>query len=136
MESNKRYTITSALPYTNGRIHIGHLAGAYIPADIYARFKRLSNNDVAYICGSDEHGVAISIRAKKEKKTPREIINKYHELIKKSFLDFGISFDNYSRTSSKIHHETASEFFKNLDNKEIFEVKISDQLYDLSLIHI
>ena len=130
MESNKRYTITSALPYTNGRIHIGHLAGAYIPADIYARFKRLSNNDVAYICGSDEHGVAISIRAKKEKKTPREIINKYHELIKKSFLDFGISFDNYSRTSSKIHHETASEFFKNLDNKEVFEVKISDQLYD------
>ena len=117
-------------PYTNGRIHIGHLAGAYIPADIYARFKRLSNNDVAYICGSDEHGVAISIRAKKEKKTPREIINKYHELIKKSFLDFGISFDNYSRTSSKIHHETASKFFKNLDKKEIFEVRISDQLYD------
>ena len=82
MESNKRYTITSALPYTNGRIHIGHLAGAYIPADIYARFKRLSNNDVAYICGSDEHGVAISIRAKKEKKTPREIINKYQKFFR------------------------------------------------------
>ena len=130
MESKKRYTITSALPYTNGKIHIGHLAGAYIPADIYARFKRITDNDVAYICGSDEHGVAISIRAKKEKKTPKEIIDKYHKLIKKSFIDFGISFDNYSRTSSKIHHETASEFFKFLENKNIFEIKDSKQLYD------
>ena len=85
MESKKRYTITSALPYTNGRLHIGHLAGAYIPADIYARFKRITDNDVAYICGSDEHGVAISIRAKKENKTPKEVIDKYHALIKKSF---------------------------------------------------
>ena len=116
MESKRRYTITSALPYTNGKIHIGHLAGAYIPADIYARFKRATDNDVVYICGSDEHGVAISIRAKKEKKTPKEIIDKYHELIKKSFYDFGISFDNYSRTSAKIHHDTASDFFKILED--------------------
>ena len=130
MESKRRYTITSALPYTNGKIHIGHLAGAYIPADIYARFKRVTDNDVAYICGSDEHGVAISIRAKKEKKTPKEIIDKYHDLIKKSFSDFGISFDNYSRTSAKIHHETASEFFKFLENKKVFEIKDSKQLYD------
>ena len=130
MESKKRYTITSALPYTNGKIHIGHLAGAYIPADIYARFKRATDNDVVYICGSDEHGVAISIRAKKEKKTPKEIIDKYHELIKKSFYDFGISFDNYSRTSSKIHHDTASEFFKYLEDKNIFEIMDSKQLYD------
>ena len=86
MESKKRYTITSALPYTNGRLHIGHLAGAYIPADIYARFKRITDNDVAYICGSDEHGVAISIRAKKENKTPKEIIDKYHALIKKALM--------------------------------------------------
>ncbi len=130
MESKRRYTITSALPYTNGKIHIGHLAGAYIPADIYARFKRVTDNDVAYICGSDEHGVAISIRAKKEEKTPEEIIDKYHDLIKKSFSDFGISFDNYSRTSAKIHHETASEFFKFLENKKVFEIKDSKQLYD------
>jgi len=130
MESKKRYTITSALPYTNGRIHIGHLAGAYIPADIYARFKRVTDNDVAYICGSDEHGVAISIRAKKENKTPHEIIDKYHNLIKKSFIDFGISFDNYSRTSSKIHHKTASEFFNFLEEKKVFEIKSSKQLYD------
>ena len=130
MESKKRFTITSALPYTNGKIHIGHLAGAYLPADIYARFKRITENDVAYICGSDEHGVAISIRAKKEKKTPTEIIDKYHALIKKSFIDFGISFDNYSRTSSKIHHKTASDFFKFLDQKNIFEIKNSKQLYD------
>ena len=130
MESKKRYTITSALPYTNGRLHIGHLAGAYIPADIFARFKRITDNDVAYICGSDEHGVAISIRAKKENKTPKEIIDKYHALIKKSFEDFGISFDNYSRTSSKIHHETASEFFQFLNKKNCFEIKNSKQLYD------
>ena len=130
VESKKRYTITSALPYTNGPLHIGHLAGAYIPADIYARFKRITDNDVAYICGSDEHGVAISIRAKKENKTPKEVIDKYHALIKKSFDDFGISFDNYSRTSSKIHHETASEFFKFLNEKNCFEIKNSKQLYD------
>ena len=130
MESNQRYTITSALPYTNGPLHIGHLAGAYIPADIFVRFKRLSGNDVAYICGSDEHGVAISIKAKSEGKTPNEIIDKYHNLIKDSFESFGISFDNYSRTSAKIHHKTASEFFIELEKKKIFEIKSSKQLYD------
>ena len=130
MESNQRYTITSALPYTNGPLHIGHLAGAYIPADIFVRFKRLSGNDVAYICGSDEHGVAISIKAKSEDKTPKEIIDKYHNLIKDSFESFGISFDNYSRTSAKIHHKTASEFFVELEKKKIFEIKSSEQLFD------
>ena len=98
MSSSKRYTITAALPYTNGPIHIGHLAGVYVPADIYSRFLRLKGNDVAYICGSDEHGVAIPMRAKKEGVTPTEIIDKYHAIIKQSFEDFGISFDNYYRT--------------------------------------
>ena len=108
MSSSKRYTVTAALPYTNGPIHIGHLAGVYVPADIYARYLRLTGNDVAYICGSDEHGVAIPMRAKKEGVSPQEIIDKYHTIIKQSFKDFGISFDNYSRTSSKIHHKTQS----------------------------
>ena len=130
MESKQRYTITSALPYTNGPLHIGHLAGAYIPADIFARFKRLTDNDVAYICGSDEHGVAISIKAKSEGKTIKEVIDKYHNLIKNSFNSFGISFDNYSRTSLKIHHETASSFFKELETKNLLELKTSEQLYD------
>ena len=130
MESKQRYTITSALPYTNGPLHIGHLAGAYIPADIFARFKRLTNNDVAYICGSDEHGVAISIKAKSEGKTVREVIDKYHNLIKNSFNSFGISFDNYSRTSLKIHHDTASSVFKELEAKNLLELKTSEQLYD------
>ena len=130
MESNQRYTITSALPYTNGPLHIGHLAGAYIPADIFARFKRLSGNDVVYICGSDEHGVAISIKAKSENKTPKEIIDKYHKIIKDSFESFGISFDNYSRTSLPIHHKTASEFFIDLEKKNALEIKSSSQLFD------
>ena len=130
MESNLRYTITSALPYTNGPLHIGHLAGAYIPADIFARFKRLSGNDVVYICGSDEHGVAISIKAKSENKTPKEIIDKYHKIIKDSFESFGISFDNYSRTSLPIHHKTASEFFIDLEKKNALEIKSSSQLFD------
>ena len=99
MSSSKRYTVTAALPYTNGPIHIGHLAGVYVPADIYARYLRLTGNDVAYICGSDEHGVAIPMRAKKEGVSPQVIIDKYHAIIKQSFKDFGISFDNYSRTS-------------------------------------
>ena len=130
MNTPKRYTITAALPYTNGPIHIGHLAGVYVPADIYARFLRLSGKDVAYICGSDEHGVAIPMRAKKEGVSPQDIIDKYHGIIKQSFLDFGISFDNYSRTSSKIHHETASEFFTKLYNEGEFIEEISAQLYD------
>ncbi len=126
----QRYTITAALPYTNGPIHIGHLAGVYIPADIYARYLRLTGNDVAFICGSDEHGVAISMRAKKEGVSPQEIIDKYHAIIKQSFEDFGITFDNYSRTSAKIHHETASDFFKKLYEEGKFIEEVTGQLYD------
>ena len=130
MSQPKRYTITAALPYTNGPIHIGHLAGVYVPADIYARFLRLNGKDVAYICGSDEHGVAISIKAKKEGITPQEVVDKYHGIIKNSFADFGISFDNYSRTSAKVHHDTASEFFTKLYNDGAFIEETSEQLYD------
>jgi len=130
MSSSKRYTVTAALPYTNGPIHIGHLAGVYVPADIYARYLRLTGNDVAYICGSDEHGVAIPMRAKKEGVSPQEIIDKYHTIIKQSFKDFGISFDNYSRTSSKIHHKTASDFFIDLHKKGDFIEQVTAQLYD------
>ena len=130
MSSSKRYTITAALPYTNGPIHIGHLAGVYVPGDIYARFLRLTGNDVAYICGSDEHGAAIPMRAKKEGISPQDIIDKYHTIIKQSFEDFGISFDNYSRTSAKIHHKTASEFFIKMYNDGEFIEEVSEQLYD------
>ncbi|MEP0213622.1 MAG: methionine--tRNA ligase [Cellulophaga sp.] len=125
-----RYTITAALPYTNGPIHIGHLAGVYVPADIYARYLRGTNKDVAFVCGSDEHGVAISMKAKKEGITPKEVIDKYHAIIKQSFLDFGITFDNYSRTSAQVHHDTASEFFKNLYDKGDFIEETTEQLYD------
>lgn len=130
LHTAKRYTITAALPYTNGPIHIGHLAGVYVPADIYARYQRLQNKDVAFICGSDEHGVAITLKARTEGITPQELVNKYHHIIKKSFEDFGISFDNYSRTSAKIHHETASEFFKTLYDKGKFIEEVTEQLYD------
>lgn len=125
-----RYTITAALPYTNGPIHIGHLAGVYVPADIYARYLRGTNKDVAFVCGSDEHGVAISMKAKKEGITPKEVIDKYHAIIKKSFQDFGITFDNYSRTSAQIHHDTASDFFKKLYDKGNFIEETTEQLYD------
>ena len=127
----KRHTITAALPYANGPLHIGHLAGAYIPADIYARYLRLKEKDVVFVCGSDEHGAAIPIRAKKEGISPQKIIDKYHTIIKKSFEDFGISFDNYARTSSEIHHKMASEFFNELNTKNIFIEKESEQLYDI-----
>ena len=130
LQNPKRYTITAALPYTNGPIHIGHLAGVYVPADIYSRFLRLKGNDVAFVCGSDEHGVAISMKAKKEGVTPKEIIDKYHAIIKKSFQDFGITFDNYSRTSAQIHHETASEIFKKLYDEGKFLEEVTEQLYD------
>ena len=130
MSAPKRYTITAALPYTNGPIHIGHLAGVYVPADIYARYLRLKGKDVAYISGSDEHGVAIPMRAKKEGVSPQNIIDKYHAIIKKSFQDFGISFDNYSRTSAKIHHNTASEFFTKMYNDGEFVEEVTAQLYD------
>jgi len=126
----KRYTLTAALPYTNGPVHIGHLAGVYIPADIYARYLRLKGRDVAFICGSDEHGVPITLRAKKEGITPQQVVDKYHAIIKKSFKDFGISFDNYSRTSAQIHHKTASEFFKKLYEDGKFIEETSEQLYD------
>lgn len=127
---SKRFTITAALPYTNGPIHIGHLAGVYVPADIYARFKRLTGNDVLFICGSDEHGVPITIKAKKEGITPQDVVDKYHAIIKTSFEDFGITFDNYSRTSAQIHHDTASEFFKTLYDKHEFVEEVTEQLYD------
>jgi methionyl-tRNA synthetase len=128
--SAKRYTITAALPYTNGPIHIGHLAGVYVPADIYSRYLRAQQKDVAFICGSDEHGVAISIKAKKEGVTPKEIIDKYDGMIRKSFDQLGISFDNYSRTSAKIHHETASEIFSKMNDDNKFIEEITEQLYD------
>ena len=126
----KRFTITAALPYTNGPIHIGHLAGVYVPADIYARYLRGQGKDVAFICGSDEHGVAISLKAKKEGKTPQEVIDQYDSLIRTSFDAFGISFDNYSRTSRAIHHKTAQEIFTDLHSKNVFEEIESKQLYD------
>ncbi len=130
LENPKRYTITAALPYTNGPIHIGHLAGVYVPSDIYSRYLRLQGKDVAFICGSDEHGVAISMKAKKEGITPQQVIDKYDGIIRQSFLDFGISFDNYSRTSSEIHHKTASEFFKKLYDNGDFIEETTEQLYD------
>ena len=127
---SKRYTLTAALPYTNGPIHIGHLAGVYIPADIYARYLRLQGCDVAFICGSDEHGVPITLKAKKEGISPQDVVDRYHKIIKDSFNEFGISFDNYSRTSAAIHHETASNFFKKLHEKEAFVEETSNQLFD------
>ena len=129
-QNKNRFTITAALPYTNGPIHIGHLAGVYVPADIYARYLRLKGKDVAFICGSDEHGAAIPMKAKKEGVTPQEIIDKYNGIIKKSFEEFGISFDNYSRTSAKIHHKTASDFFKKMYEDGKFIEEITEQLYD------
>lgn len=128
--SKKRYTITSALPYANGPLHIGHLAGAYIPGDIFVRYLRLNDKDVVYVCGSDEHGAAITIRAKKEGITPQEIIDKYNTQIKESFEEFGISFDIYHRTSEPIHHALSQEFFLNLYEKGEFIEKFSEQYYD------
>ena len=130
MNTPKRYTITAALPYTNGPVHIGHLAGVYVPADIYARYQRLQGSDVLYICGSDEHGVPITIKAKKEGISPQQVVDKYHEMIKKSFAEFGISFDNYSRTTAKVHHDTASDFFKKLYEDGKFIEETNEQLYD------
>ena len=126
----KRTTVTSALPYANGPVHIGHLAGVYVPADIYVRYLRLKKEDVVFIGGSDEHGVPITIRAKKEGITPQDVVDRYHTLIKKSFEEFGISFDVYSRTTSKTHHDTASEFFRKLYDKGEFIEKTSMQYYD------
>ncbi|QCX01438.1 methionine--tRNA ligase [Aggregatimonas sangjinii] len=125
-----RYTITAALPYTNGPLHIGHLAGVYIPADIYARYLRGIGKDVLFVCGSDEHGVAISMKAKKEGVSPSEIIDKYDDIIRRSFQEFGITFDNYSRTSREIHHKTSQEFFKKLYDQGDFIEETTAQLYD------
>ncbi len=126
----KRYTITAALPYANGPVHLGHLAGVYVPADIYTRYLRLQGRDVVFICGSDEHGVPITIKAKKEGVTPQAVVDRYHEIIKKSFLEFGISYDNYSRTSAPIHHETAADFFKDLYDNGQFVEETTEQLFD------
>jgi methionyl-tRNA synthetase len=126
----KRYTVTAALPYANGPKHIGHLAGAYIPADLYARYLRLSGKDVVFVCGSDEHGTAIPNQAIKEGSTPQAIIDKYHVLNKESFEKLGISFDIYHRTSAPIHHETAQDFFRVLDKKEVFTLETSEQYFD------
>lgn len=126
----KRYTVTAALPYANGPVHIGHLAGVYLPADIYVRYLRSQKRDVKFICGSDEHGVPITIRAKKEGITPQQAVDKYHTLIKDSFADFNISFDIYDRTSSKIHHETASDFFLKLYNDGKFIEQTTQQYFD------
>ena len=126
----KRYNVTSALPYANGPLHIGHLAGVYVPADIYVRYLRKKGIDVVFIGGSDEHGVPITIKARQQGVTPQQIVDKYHEMIKKSFEEFGISFDIYSRTSNKIHHETAAEFFKTLYDKGEFVEKTTEQYYD------
>ncbi|MBK8353709.1 MAG: methionine--tRNA ligase [Saprospirales bacterium] len=130
MSEPKRYTITAALPYANGPLHIGHLAGAYIAADIYARYLRLQGKDVIFVCGSDEHGAAITIKAKKENTTPKEIVDKYHSIIKKSFEDFGISFDIYHRTTEPIHYETSQDFFRVLNDKNAFEIIESEQYFD------
>ena len=126
----KRYTITSALIYANGPIHIDHLAGAYLPADIYSRYLKLKGHDVAFISGSDEHGAAITIQSKKEDITPKEIVEKYHLLIKESFKEFGINFDIFHRTSSKIHHETSQEFFKDLYNNQHLSKKTTEEFFD------
>lgn len=141
MTNFKRTLVTSALPYANGPVHIGHLAGVYVPADIYTRYLRLKGEDVLFIGGSDEHGVPITLKARKEGISPQDVVDKYHNLIKKSFEDFGISFDIYSRTTSKVHHETAAQFFRTLYDKGKFLEKESEQYFDpeaqqLSLIHI
>ena len=130
MKKFKRYLITSALPYANGPIHIGHLAGVYVPSDIYTRYLRMKGEDVISICGSDEHGVPITLKARKEGVTPQEIVNRYHAINKKAFEDFGIAFDIYSRTSNKVHYDTASDFFLTLYHKGEFIEKSTEQYYD------
>ena len=126
----KRYTVTAALPYTNGPVHIGHLAGVYVPADIYVRYLRSSGHDVVFICGSDEHGVPITLKARKEEITPQQVVDKYHKVIGDSFRDFGISFNIYHRTSSETHHKTASEIFKTLYDKGVFTEEVTEQYFD------
>src|SRR6187431_23067 len=126
----KRYLVTSALPYANGLKHIGHLAGSILPADIYVRYLRARKRDVVYVCGSDEHGAAITIQAMKENTTPGAIVDKYHAMLKSNMADLGISFDIYHRTSDPIHHETAQEFFTALNDHGDLEIKETDQYFD------
>jgi methionyl-tRNA synthetase len=126
----KRLLVTAALPYANGPVHIGHLAGCYLPSDIYVRYQRSCKRDVKFICGSDEHGVPITIRAMKEGVTPQDVVDKYHALIKDSFAAMGISFDIYSRTSSAVHRQTSQAFFKKLYEDGLFEERESEQYYD------
>ncbi|MEG2479869.1 MAG: class I tRNA ligase family protein, partial [Mucinivorans sp.] len=130
MKNFKRYLVTSALPYANGPVHIGHLAGVYIPSDIYTRYLRLRGRDVIHVCGSDEHGVPITIKAKKEGVTPQQVVDRYNAIIKESFRRFGISFDIYSRTSSPTHHQTASDFFRKLYNEGQFIEQTTEQYFD------
>ena len=130
MTEYKRYLVTAALPYANGPVHIGHLAGVYVPADIYVRYLRMNKKDVVFVCGSDEHGVPITIKAKKENCSPQDIVDRYNGIIKKSFEDFGISFSNYSRTSNKLHAKVSSEFFKTLYDKGEFIEQTSEQYFD------
>ncbi|MCX8011232.1 MAG: methionine--tRNA ligase [Ignavibacteria bacterium] len=130
MNNFEKTIVTAALPYANGQIHLGHLAGAYLPADIYVRFKRLKGEDIIFICGSDEHGVPITITADKEKITPQEVVDRYHELNYQAFLDFGMSFDNYSRTSLPLHHQTAQEFFLKFHKAGILKEKLEKQYFD------
>ena len=130
MKSFKRYTVTAALPYANGPVHIGHLAGVYVPADIYVRYLRLRGRDVLYICGSDEHGVPITIKARNDNVSPQKIVDHYHKVNKRAFEEFGISFDIYSRTTSKIHYQTASDFFRTLYDKGDFIEQTSKQYFD------
>nr|MBP6365499.1 class I tRNA ligase family protein [Bacteroidales bacterium] len=134
-KSYKRDLVTAALPYANGAVHIGHLAGVYIPADIYVRYLRMRGRDVKFICGSDEHGVPITIKARQQNCTPQEVVDKYHLIIKDSFERLGISFDIYSRTSSETHHKTASEFFRKLYDEGKFIEKESEQYYDEEANH-
>ena len=124
------YTVTAALPYANGPIHIGHLAGVYIPADIYVRYLRSCGKQVLFISGSDEHGVPVTIRAQQEGSTPQQVVDKYHALNQQAFADFGISFDIFARTSSALHHQVATDFFKTLYEQGNLEVKETDQYYD------
>ena len=126
----KRTTVTAALPYANGGVHIGHLAGVYVPADIYVRYLRLKKQEVIFIGGSDEHGVPVTLRARKEGIGPQDVVDRYHSMIKKSFEDFGISFDIYSRTTSKIHHQFASDFFRKLYDEGKLVEETSMQYYD------
>ena len=130
MNNPKRYTVTAALPYANGPLHIGHIAGVYVPADIYVRYLRMAGKDVVFVCGSDEHGAAITLKAKKEGKTPQEIVDEFHTINKKSFADFGIGFDIYHRTSDPLHHKTAQEFFLKLNAKDSFTQKTTEQYFD------